>query len=185
MTYASIGSISSGTMREYDLIPSFMSTLDDLKEKLSLDQSIPELERVKEVTRLDAVMAKIESRMNDEEGELRDEDDAYWSSEEASYDLNEVLFEELNGFAPPFCSFGSHEGDGADYGFWWSKESFDEAVRDGEVFVCGETPDEEELAGFNEEIHYVAQVSDHGNVELYAIVRKDEKVTLESVYGIV
>lgn len=185
MTYARIGSISSGTMREYDLIPSFISTLDDLKEQLSLDQSIPELDRVKEVARLDALIADIESRMNDDEGETRDEDDDYWTSEDASTDLNETLFQELEQFAPPFCSFGSHEGDGADYGFWWSRESFDEAVKSGEVFVGGETPGEEELAGFHEEIQYVAQISDHGNVELYAIVRKDDKASLVNLYGIV
>jgi hypothetical protein len=184
-TFGSIGSVHSASHREEDLIPAFISELDDRKEALSLDDSIPEMDRVKEVSRLDAVIADIEGRMYDEQGEYRED---YWTSEEASYDLNETLFQELGQFAPPFCSFGAHEGDGADFGYWWSSEAFDDAVNEGTVLKVDELPDESEIAEMDKDVEYVAQVSDHGNVELYLVVRPakaGETYRFENVLSIV
>jgi hypothetical protein len=184
-TYATLGSVSHGTMREYDLIPCFADVLEKLKDDLSLDTALPEAGRVKEVERLEAVLQDLESRYLDGQGDLRDEDDEYWRSEDASNDLNETLFDELNRFAPPFVTFGSHEGDGSDYGFWWSRDAFDEAVEEGTVLKVADLPEGEELQGLADEVEYVAQVSDHGNVELYAVRRENGKVSLVNLYGVV
>jgi len=57
-----------------------------------------------------------------------DNDNGYWDSEDADWDLEE-LFDALQEFAPPFFYFGAHPGDGSDYGFWFCEESFQEAAQ--------------------------------------------------------
>lgn len=57
---------------------------------------------------------------------LGDEQNQYWGSEECNYDLNDDLWDKMNNVAPEGEYFGSHPGDGSDYGFW---KNVDEAVR--------------------------------------------------------
>ena len=72
----------------------------------------------------------------------------------------------LNEHAPPYCYFGTSEGDGSDFGFWPSMDAIEELPRiqnvDGE-----EIPDEDH-----------AYVNDHGNVTVYGA---DGSVILELV----
>lgn len=82
------GSVSRGTMRPEDLIPTFI----DLVE-----QYAPE-----EVEGLDRNV----------------------SPQDEMYLLDE-LFDFLDGISPPDCYFGSHPGDGADFG-WWPIEGDDD-----------------------------------------------------------
>lgn len=147
--YAEIGSVSHGTMRTEDLIPAFVEALDDLKEAESLSDT-PNKERF---ARLDSLLGDIEGRMEQED---------YYASEDAGFDL-EALFEALDEFAPPFCHFGAHEGDGADYGFWVSHEAIEDAVHDGEI-VKVDAGDEwpEDMSA-----DYVLEVNDHGNTTLF------------------
>jgi hypothetical protein len=79
-------------MREEDLIPRFEDVLDQA--------GVP-YERPEAVTRL----------LDGEE--LSDAD---WES--VSWYVNEELWSALDDIAPEGTSFGAHEGDGADYGFW-------------------------------------------------------------------
>lgn len=96
-----IGSVSSGTMRAEDLIPTFISEL----------QSMKPLQREHK-----ALIREIESRL-DKEG--------YYESEDSSWDIDS-LFDALNEYALPYFNFGSHPGHGADYGFWLSEEFQDD-----------------------------------------------------------
>ena len=102
-----IGSVSHGTMREEDLIPAFMSALDDiLNERITSGKDSPE--EVAEVGALHDKLGVIERRM---------EAPGYYDSEEAGWDLD-WLFDTLDEHAPEGCYFGAIEGDGSDYGFW-------------------------------------------------------------------
>ena len=135
-----IGSVSCGTMRAEDLIPSFL--YEAKQHRLSKANRA-------EIRRIEAA-AKVEG---------------YYDTEEASFDLNESLFDILESVAGPFFYFGSHPGDGADYGFWLSEEWEERLEEDGGIKVSdlSEVP-----AGH---VGYVAVVNDHGNVTLYTRLR--------------
>ena len=42
--------------------------------------------------------------------------------------LNEDIWERMNEIAPEGCYFGSHPGNGSDYGFWEVEEEFEDAA---------------------------------------------------------
>lgn len=151
-----IGSVSSGTMREEDLIPSFCYELQQLAKQTGI------CNRKTRNAHLQTVR-EIESRMGLEN---------YFKSEDASYDLNEDLFNALNEYAGPYFYFGSHPGDGADYGFWLSEEIEDDF--DGlKVSDSSEIP-----AKYRGE---VLIVNDHGNMSLMVKTSR----TLREVWSIV
>ena len=83
-----------GTLRAEDLVSAFT----DEYERLGGRPSNVELFR---------------SHLLLEEGESRED--------ELHYDL-EDLYELLNDLAPEGTSFGAHEGDGSDFGFWTHEE---------------------------------------------------------------
>jgi hypothetical protein len=135
-----IGSVSCGTMRHEDLIPAFLYEAG--QHRLSKANRA-------EVRRIEAA-SKVEG---------------YYDSEESYYDMVESLMEILESVAGPFFYFGSHPGDGADYGFWLSEEWEESLTDDGGIKVSdlAEVP--------ADHVGYVAVVNDHGNVTLYTRLR--------------
>jgi hypothetical protein len=130
-------------MRPQDLIPAFIAKIAELKGQLPGDL---ECGAHLEYTNLP----------NYDQLAVIDDDDDYWQSEAAGYDL-ESLFEKLNELAPAFVSFGSHEGDGSDYGFWPNYDGMTEANIDGlDEFQADEV---------------IVQYSDHGNVTVMDMER--------------
>ena len=136
-----IGTVSSCTMREEDLIPSFLSELSSMRPLRREHRTL--------IRQIKRAMRKAD----------------YYGSDSASFDLNESLFDALNEYCLPYFYFGSHPGDGADYGYWLSEEWEEELdSNDGiKVSDLSEVP-----VGFSGD---VAQVSDHGNVTMYRYTR--------------
>jgi len=129
MITAKLGTVSHGTMRPEDLIPDFCWELRYLGHRSS-------------------ELTAIEKRSNKPE---------YYDTEEAMWDL-ETLFNMLDEHSPDGAYFGSHPGDGSDYGFW-----VDESIEwdfDGlKVNDLADVP-----RGYR---GYVLVVNDHGNMTLY------------------
>ncbi len=90
-----VGSISSGTMREEDLVPVFLDTLEEL------DRDRAEAIR----TNYADALAHLESGL-----EPGGQEDLAW----LMHDLDDAL----NRAAPDGYVFGAHDSDGSLYGFW-------------------------------------------------------------------
>src|SRR5690606_1963818 len=138
MTRVRLGTVIHGTLRTEDLVPAF---LEELKA-LDPDRAAYYVERIPAEA-------------------LEDEDHIWWQTGEAMW-MVEELFDILNEYAPPFCYFGSLEGDGSDFGFWIDRFSLEEAIENGEVLRVedlSEVPSDYEGMVLHE--------SDHGNLTLY------------------
>jgi hypothetical protein len=139
-----LGSISTGTTLTEDLIPTFVDEIlyHDPENKIALE---------------------IQEKLEDEN---------YFESEEADDDLNESLFNELNKLAEdiPYCYFGSHPGDGCDYGFWIDADGIQDELRYGELQNADEV----------QEDFLAVQINDHGNMTLFKC-----HVVMEEVWGVV
>ena len=105
--------LSDAIMRSEDLIPKFMGILEDVAELCEIQEEVAQLRE--EVDKLE---------MEDEEGYRA----YYKDSEQASWILNEGIWDLMDSIAPEFCYFGAHEGDGTCYGFWTSDEALGEYI---------------------------------------------------------
>ena len=88
-------SVSSGTMIAEDIVDAINRTIPN-----------PYLDPI------DKALAEF-SHLRDVDGKVKDV-----FLETARFILNEDIWEHLNSIAPEGCYFGSHPGDGCDYGFW-------------------------------------------------------------------
>jgi hypothetical protein len=129
---ASIGSISHSTHLTVDLLSAFADELD----RLETDTVI--------VAEARAVLTL---------------NDAGWSdlvnSENAS-DLVIALQDALSEHAPLYCYFGTHEGDGSDFGFWPDLGAIEDLPK-----VSDPSEVENHLG------EACVYVNDHGNVTVY------------------
>jgi len=108
-----VGSVSSGTMRPEDLIPTFTGEL------LSIDRN----------NKVGNHVNRILNKSN------ADQLQEYFDSEDSGYDLD-ALFDELNNVCDlPYVHFGSHEGDGSDYGFWIEYNEVEDDAKYGDLKI--------------------------------------------------
>ena len=94
------GTVSWGTHRPQDLIPTFLGTLADID-----GQAFCRFQQ-----------EKMGDALTVNPYDLQD-DDPWWDSDEAGY-LLEELFATLDDVAPRGHYFGAHQGDGSDFGYW-------------------------------------------------------------------
>lgn len=92
------GTVSHGTMRYVDLIPTFWDYL--LGSDSSLTLPIQDFD-------LYSTILNADSDMHLDDDEMED-----------AGNLLATLFDAMNDLAPEGYYFGAHEGDGSDYGFW-------------------------------------------------------------------
>ena len=159
---ATLGSISQGTLGTEDLLSAFISELEWQVSRNGDYFSRPE--NFGDRDKLANLIGDAQDCFAEEDGNEIDES----KEDEASELVNETLMDALNSFAGPYCYFGSHEGDGSDFGYWPSMSEIEE-------LPTYESTDAATEAG--EENDYKV-VSDHGNVEIYS-------ASGESILGIV
>jgi hypothetical protein len=144
---ASLGSISHGTLRSEDLVPALADELRRLRGALPLTLA-------REVRAFNA--------------------GKYDTDHGCDVELINDLCDALNGYAPDYCYFGAHPGDGADFGFWLCEDWQQNARDDGVPFIAaGDAAPDAPV--------YV-EVTDHGNVTLYARRRNG---TFREVWSVV
>ena len=152
MRYASIGSVSSGTHRSEDLLPAFADALGELLRKQP--RSLKRREYRTLICQARAALCRLETE--------QDSNDYGCSVDNFTNDLQDALCE----FAPPYCYFGTHPGDGADFGFWPGDDAICDAQADGVPVVSDarNTPLRECPAKHRGEWFHL---NDHGNLTLY------------------
>lgn len=157
MKYPKLGSISHGTLRPEDLVPVFLDTLD------TVSRNYGDIDQLCEAQRLYGAI------------DYATGFDAYYEEDEPHSDLAR-LDRHLNIFAPPYCYFGAHSGDGSDFGFWLQEDWKQLAQDDGVPIVSGW----EEIPANHHGLLFL--VNDHGNVTLYGL---DGKGDAKEVFAIV
>jgi len=102
MTRVQIGSISTGTLSDLDLLDSFADELERLDDQSTLVKQARAL--MYEFSQASAHSPQLET--------------------EATELVNEFM-DAFSEHAPPHVYFGTLEGDGADFGFWPTGEPFE------------------------------------------------------------
>jgi hypothetical protein len=173
-----MGSVSSGTMRPEDLIPTFASELESLAKRPGIVSGKRRRDHLKLVREIDKHSHATNSTLHDD----------YLASEDSDWDLD-ALVDALGEYAGPYFYFGSHPGDGADYGFWLS-EGWDEEFRTLDTIAtqhgCAvDFGDKLKVADLAEIPAWfrgeAAVVNDHGNVTLYVKTCR----TLRAIWSVV
>ena len=144
-TQFELGTVIHATMRPQDLVPAFLDKLHSLE---------PETH------------ARL---LTDFRCIALSDDDPWWDSEDCAHFLNEDLFDALNNCAPDYVYFGSHEGDGSDFGFWINWEAVEEAIHGGELLQVNDR-NKNSLKMHEILDRYVGMwihINDHGNATLY------------------
>lgn len=89
------------------------------------------------------------------------------------------LTDALDDYSPSYCYFGTHEGDGSDFGFWVDRELIecDCAERMLPIESCnGFKTTLSGAESIDDELQYL-HINDHGNMTLYQRENVDDEFT--------
>lgn len=111
-----------------------------------------------------------------------------WPGDNPDWDYISDLMDDIDSsIEEPFVYFGSHEGDGADFGYWVAWNALDDAIRygeivqieagqdwyvsddDGQIFLGDPDSNRITPVANSAGAEYVLAVNDHGNATLYAL----------------
>lgn len=158
MPEVTIGSIIHDTLRPQDLVPAFLQALYDL------DKAVAEVI----IVAYDLEEYLVEPLDCAGTYSVIDEDAPFWSHPDIGYVISD-LEDALENFAPTYCYFGAHPGDGAAFGFWIDNDAIEMAKADGDLTVV------DDLADAPEGASEVLVVNDHGNMTYYERTGWEEK----------
>ena len=149
MAQFQLGSISTGTLRPEDLIPAFNNALTQIHDGHYCD---------------------IDEMMNDEAGNAA-EFGKQPSNDELQRRVVDRLMDELQDACPPFVYFGTHEGDGADFGFWPDMDRIEEEIGTTIQIASSLSDFQAEHCWTLADDGVIVNVSDHGNVTVMDMER--------------
>lgn len=118
----SFGTVSHATLRAQDLIPAFAHELRTLARKGTKHKALA-LQCERELARFERAEMTFERKPSNTFGDHSNVPDL-----ETLGECVESLSDALNEYAPAYAFFGSHPGDGSDFGYWLSEfmsEDFD------------------------------------------------------------
>ena len=166
-----LGPISSGTLRNQDLIPAMLNTLhtlvDDDTEHQVFDAMTQNTQYHDGIGTNSLRLIRYTRNKNDEVTYpvvCADEAHEYWQSDDAQDDYD-TLAEALNDCCPAYVVFGADEGDGADFGFWPDIDRINEDIANAEYHNGDDILLLEEMV--------LVTVNDHGNVTVRDIWSHD------------
>ena len=148
LTLATTGSISHGTLRTEDLLSAFSSELDWQFRRNGNYFSLPE--NREKGHKIHELCGDCQDQYEEDSETLKDLD--------VADELIESLSNALEQFAPVYCYFGAHEGDGSDFGFWPSMSEIEELPVYEDTDAAKEAGEENDFR----------VVNDHGNVTVYS-----------------
>ena len=161
MAQFEVGSISTGTLRPEDLLPTFAREL----ERHAPDHAL--------VTAAYAVQAREEYPDCDDNDCACDQgscDHRVIQGGGASELINEIQ-EELQNYCPPFVTFGAHPGDGADFRYWPDMERIQETLTEATMGHSLTLPRNGEWEWTLEDDGVIIATTDHGNVTVMDLER--------------
>ena len=159
---ASLGSVSSGTLRPQDLLSALSSELEGQTIRNGAFLACPENYPLRD--RCAKLIGEAQDSFGDDGETLTEQ------GEEHASELIDSLCDCLSEFAPPFAYFGAHEGDGACFGYWANVQG----AREECEFVSSKRQEYPADDYRGEWLH----VNDHGNATLY--VREDSPASPDS-----